>query len=150
MPVSAVICLLVSSRSKRSMVTQHLRNCSGYRGQPGHMSMKLVRVSGRSALCRGIRPQGCRLSWGADCRGPRASASSGWSSLRLPVSEGFSLKVNSRDRTGEVALFSISGGAHLIFSSRQKLNRCLPNHRDEVDVYMFLITDAEPTMDVWS
>ena len=54
--------------------------------------------------------------------------------------EGFSLKVNRRDRTGEVALFSISGGAHLIFPSRQKLNRCLPNHRAEVDAYMSLVT----------
>ena len=53
--------------------------------------------------------------------------------------EGFSLKVNRRDRTGEVALFSISGGAHLIFPSRQKLNRCLPNHRAEVDAYMSLV-----------
>ena len=55
--------------------------------------------------------------------------------------EGFSLKVNRRDRTGEVALFSISGGAHLIFPSRQKLSRCLPNHRAEVDAYMSWITE---------
>ena len=54
--------------------------------------------------------------------------------------EGFSLKVNRRDRNGEVALLSISGGAHLIFPSRKKLNRCLPNYRSEVDAYMSLIT----------
>jgi len=54
--------------------------------------------------------------------------------------EGFSLKVNRRDTNGEVALFSISGGAQLIFPSRRKLNRCLPNHPAEVDDYMALIT----------
>ena len=62
--------------------------------------------------------------------------------------EGFSLKVNRRDRTGEVALLSISGGAHLIFPSRQKLNRCLPDHRAEVDAYMSLITTMGCDVDV--
>ena len=62
--------------------------------------------------------------------------------------EGFSPKVNRRDRTGEVALFSISGGAHLIFPSRQKLNRCLPKHRAEVDAYMSLITTMGCDVDV--
>ena len=62
--------------------------------------------------------------------------------------EGFSLKVNRRDKSGEVALFSISGGAHLIFPSRQKLNRCLPNHRAEVDAYMSLITTMGCDVDV--
>ena len=62
--------------------------------------------------------------------------------------EGFSLKVNRRDTNGEVALFSISGGAHLIFPSRQKLNRCLPNHRAEVDAYMSLITTMGCDVDV--
>ena len=62
--------------------------------------------------------------------------------------EGFSLKVNRRDRNGEVALFSISGGAHLIFPSRQKLNRCLPNHQAEVDAYMSLITTMGCDVDV--
>ena len=62
--------------------------------------------------------------------------------------EGFSLKVNRRDRTGEVALFSISGGAHLIFPSRQKLNRCLPSHRAEVGAYMSLITTMGCDVDV--
>ena len=61
---------------------------------------------------------------------------------------GLSLKVNRRDTNGEVALFSISGGAHLIFPSRQKLNRCLPNHRAEVDDYMFLITTMGCDVDV--
>ena len=54
--------------------------------------------------------------------------------------EGFSLKVSRRDTSGEVALISIRGGAHLIFPSRQKLRRCLPNHRTEVDDYMSLVT----------
>ena len=62
--------------------------------------------------------------------------------------EGFSLKVNRRDMTGEVALFSISGGAYLIFPSRQKLNRCLPNRRAEVDAYMSLITAMGCDVDV--
>ena len=62
--------------------------------------------------------------------------------------EGFSLKVNRRDRSGEVALFSIRGGAHLIFPSRQRLNRCLPNHRAEVDAYMSLITMMGCDVDV--
>ncbi len=62
--------------------------------------------------------------------------------------EGFSLKVNRDDTNGEVALFSISGGAQLIFPSRQKLNRCLPNHRAEVDAYMSLITSMGCDVDV--
>ena len=62
--------------------------------------------------------------------------------------EGFSLKVNRSDTNGEVALFSISGGAHLIFPSRQKLNRCLPNHRAEVDAYISLITTMGCDVDV--
>ena len=62
--------------------------------------------------------------------------------------EGFSLKVNRDDTNGEVALFSISGGAQLIFPSRQKLNRCLPNHRAEVDAYMSWITSMGCDVDV--
>ena len=62
--------------------------------------------------------------------------------------EGFSLKANRRDRSGEVALISISGGTHLIFPSRQKLNRCLPNHRAEVDAYMCLVTTMGCDVDV--
>ena len=53
--------------------------------------------------------------------------------------EGFSLKVNRRDTSGEVALLSITAGAHLIFPSRQKLIRCLPNRRAAVDAYMSLV-----------
>ena len=52
--------------------------------------------------------------------------------------EGFSPKVNRRDRTGEDALFSINGVAYLIFPSRQNLNRCLPDYRAEVDAYIVL------------
>ena len=62
--------------------------------------------------------------------------------------EGFSLKVNRRDRAGEVALFSIRGGTHLIFPSREKLYRCLRNHRAEVDAYMSLITAMGCDVDV--
>ena len=62
--------------------------------------------------------------------------------------EGFSLKVSRRDRSGEVALISISGGTHLIFPSRQKVNRCLPNHRAEVDAYMSLVTTMGCDVDV--
>ena len=53
--------------------------------------------------------------------------------------EGFSLKVNRGDRAGYVALFSINSGTHLIFPSRRKLNRCLPNRQAAVDAYMSLI-----------
>ena len=53
--------------------------------------------------------------------------------------EGFSLRVNRRDRTGEVALLSITRGAFVIFPSRHKLNRCLPKLRDEVEAYMCLV-----------
>ena len=54
--------------------------------------------------------------------------------------EGFSLKVNRGDTSGEVALISISAGARLIFPSRKKLCRCLPRHRAEVNDYMSLIS----------
>lgn len=62
--------------------------------------------------------------------------------------EGFSLKVNRRDKGGDVALVSITGGAHLIFPSRTKLNRCLPNHQAEVDPYLSLITTMGCDVDV--
>ena len=42
----------------------------------------------------------------------------------------------------------MKGGAHLIFPSRQKLNRCLPNHRAEVDAYMSLIATMGCEVDV--
>lgn len=54
--------------------------------------------------------------------------------------EGFSLKVNRRDKRGDVALMSIRGGSQLIFPSREKLSRCLPNLRPDVDAYMSLVT----------
>lgn len=62
--------------------------------------------------------------------------------------EGFALKVNRRDKAGDVSLIAIGRGAHLIFPSREKLNRCLPNHRAEVDVYMSLITTMGCDVDV--
>ena len=62
--------------------------------------------------------------------------------------EGFSLKVNRRDKSGDVALMSITGGAHLIFPSRRKLSRCLPNHQAEVDAYMSLIATMGCDVDV--
>ena len=62
--------------------------------------------------------------------------------------KGFSLKVNRRDRSGEVALISINAGGYLIFPSRQKLIRCLPNHRAEVDAYMSLVTTMGCDVDV--
>ena len=54
--------------------------------------------------------------------------------------QGFSLKVNRRDRSGDVALLSINSARFLIFPSRQKLSRCLPNRQAEVDAYMSLVT----------
>ena len=62
--------------------------------------------------------------------------------------QGFSLKVNRRDTSGEVALLSITAGAHLIFPSRQKLARCLPNRRAEVDAYMSLASTLGCDVDV--
>ena len=62
--------------------------------------------------------------------------------------EGFSLKVNRRDRSGEVALLSIRGGAHLYFPSQQKLSRCLPGRGAEVEAYMKLVTEMGCDVDV--
>ena len=62
--------------------------------------------------------------------------------------KGFSLKVNRRDMSGEVALISIKGGGYLIFPSRQKLSHCLPNHRAEVDAYMSLVSSMGCDVDV--
>ena len=62
--------------------------------------------------------------------------------------EGFSLKVNRRDKSGDVALVSIRGGSHLIFPSRRKLSRCLPNHRAEIDAYMLFVTTMGCDVDV--
>ena len=84
------------------------------------------------------------------CRLERSTKRVGIGHLKADTvgTEGFSLKVNRRDRIGEVALFSISGGAHLILPSRQKLNRCLPNHRVDVDAYMSLVTELGCDVDV--
>ena len=62
--------------------------------------------------------------------------------------EGFSLKVNRRDKVGEVALISIYGGSQLVFPSRQKLTRCLPSFQTEVDAYMSLVTTMGCDVDV--
>ena len=62
--------------------------------------------------------------------------------------KGFSLKVNRRDNSKEVALISIYAGGYLIFPSRQKLSGCLPNHRAEVDAYMSLVSAMGCDVDV--
>lgn len=54
---------------------------------------------------------------------------------------GFSLRVRRRDdESGPIALISIQSGEFLIFPTRTKLNRCLPNHQTEVEAYMSLVT----------
>ena len=62
--------------------------------------------------------------------------------------KGFSLKVRRRDRSGEVALLSITRGTHLLFPSRQKLNRCLPNLGTAVDDYMYLVASMNCDVDM--
>ena len=62
--------------------------------------------------------------------------------------EGFSLKVRRLDRSGEVAVLSITRGTHLVFPSRRKLNRCLPNLRAEVDDYMRLVASLNCDVEV--
>ena len=62
--------------------------------------------------------------------------------------EGFSLRVNRRDKSDDVALVSITGGSHLVFPSRRKLSRCLPNHLAEVDAYMLFVTTMGCDVDV--
>ena len=62
--------------------------------------------------------------------------------------QGFSLKVNRRDKSKYVALLSINSGQDLIFPSRQKLSRCLPNRQAEVDAYMSLVTTMGCDVDV--
>ena len=64
----------------------------------------------------------------------------GHSKAIIVGSGSFSLKVNRRDGTGEVALISIGGGPHLIFPNRKKLNRGLPNRKADADVSVSLIT----------
>ena len=62
--------------------------------------------------------------------------------------KGFSLKVNRRDKSEEVALLSIRGGAHLYFPTRQKLSRCLPGRGAAVETYMNLVTELGCDVDV--
>lgn len=53
---------------------------------------------------------------------------------------GFSLRVRRRDdESGPVALISVRDGEFLIFPSRTKLTRCLPNHQAPVEDYMSLV-----------
>lgn len=61
---------------------------------------------------------------------------------------GFSLRVRRRDKNGTVALLSIRDGKFLIFPSRIKLNRCLPDHRAEVEAYMSLVVRLPCDVDV--
>ena len=50
---------------------------------------------------------------------------------------GFSLRGRRRDdENGPVALLSVRDGEFLIFPSRTKLTRCLPNHQATVENYM--------------
>lgn len=52
---------------------------------------------------------------------------------------GISLKVNRRDRSGYVAIFSISAGSRIIFPSRQKLERCLRGKDNAIGDYLRFI-----------
>ena len=61
---------------------------------------------------------------------------------------GFSLQVMRRDKNGTVALISIQDGEFLIFPSRSKLNRCLPNHQAAVEDYMSLVISFGCDVDV--
>ena len=62
---------------------------------------------------------------------------------------GFSLRVRRRDdENGPIALISIRDGEFLIFPSRTKLNRCLPDHQDEVEAYMSFVVRFGCDVDV--
>lgn len=62
---------------------------------------------------------------------------------------GFSLRARRRDdEYGPVALISVQNGEFLIFPSRTKLNRCLPDHQDEVAAYMSFIVRFGCDVDV--
>ena len=53
---------------------------------------------------------------------------------------GFSLRVRRRDdENGPVALISVRDGEFLIFPTRTKLTRCLPNHQAALEDYMSLV-----------
>ena len=62
---------------------------------------------------------------------------------------GFSLRVRRRDdKNGPIALVSIQNGDLLIFPSRTNLNRCLPDHQDEVAAYMSFVVRFGLDVDV--
>ena len=62
---------------------------------------------------------------------------------------GFSLRVRRRDdENGPVALISIQNEEFLIFPSRTKLNRCLPDHQGEVAAYMSFVVRFGCDVDV--
>ena len=62
---------------------------------------------------------------------------------------GFSLRVRRRDdKNGPIALISVQNGEFLIFPSRTKLNRCLPDHQDEVEAYMSFVVRFGCDVDV--
>ena len=62
---------------------------------------------------------------------------------------GFSLRARRRDgKYGPVALISIQNGEFLIFPSRTKLNRCLPDHQGEVAAYMSFVVRFGCDVDV--
>ena len=67
----------------------------------------------------------------------------------LMTGTGFSLRVRRRDdENGPVALISVQNGEFLIFPSRTKLNRCLPDHQGEVEAYMSLVIGFGCDVDV--
>ena len=62
---------------------------------------------------------------------------------------GFSLRVRRRDdKNGPIAVISIQNGEFLIFPSRTKLNRCLPDHQSEVAAYMAFVVRFGCDVDV--
>ena len=66
-----------------------------------------------------------------------------------PNNKGFSLSVRRRDSSsGPVSLMAIRAGTHFIFPSRQKLNRCLPDRRTEVEAYLRLVSHFGCAVDV--
>ena len=65
--------------------------------------------------------------------------------------KGFSLRVRRRDSSsGTVSLMSIKAGTQLIFPSRQKLNRCLPDRQTEVEAYLRLVSHFGCDVDILS
>ena len=63
--------------------------------------------------------------------------------------KGFSLRVRRRDSSsGTVSLMAIKAETQLIFPSRQKLNRCLPDRQSEVEAYLRLVSHFGCDVDV--